>query len=98
MRFWHDSGIGGIPLKIQFSCIYEFCQKPDAMVRDMWDGDEWDIPALAETNKRTDSIWKSDNRMERAKGDVKLDDLGKHEVKRAIDKSQVLSTNHYISA
>ena len=36
--------------------------------------------------------------MEWAKGDVKLDDLGKDEVKRAIDKSQVLSTNHYISA
>jgi hypothetical protein len=30
--------------------------------------------------------------MEWATGDVKLDDLGKDEVKRAIDKSQVLST------
>lgn len=44
MRLWHDSRIGGIPLKIQFSYIYEFCQKPDAMARDMWNGDEWNIP------------------------------------------------------
>lgn len=34
VRFWHDSWIGGIPLKVQFNQIFEICQKPDAMVRE----------------------------------------------------------------
>lgn len=32
LRFWHDAWRGGIPLKIQFSSVFEICNKPDAIV------------------------------------------------------------------
>jgi hypothetical protein len=35
VRFWHDSWIGGMPLKIQYRLVFEICQKPEAKVCDL---------------------------------------------------------------
>lgn len=36
VRFWHDSWVGGMPLKIQYRLIFEICQNPEAKVHDFW--------------------------------------------------------------
>ena len=41
VRFWHDSWLGGMPLKIQFHTLYDICNDPNVIVREAWDGNEW---------------------------------------------------------
>jgi hypothetical protein len=34
VRFWHDTWLGGMPLKIQYRLVFEICQKPDTKACD----------------------------------------------------------------
>lgn len=43
VRFWHDTWLGSVPLKIQYKSIFEIARTPDAMVKELWKEDGWDI-------------------------------------------------------
>lgn len=40
VRFWHDSWLCGMPLKIQFNNLYDICLDQNVVVQDMWDGND----------------------------------------------------------
>jgi hypothetical protein len=40
IRFWQDSWVGNMPLKIQFTDLYEISENQQDLVSDVWDGDE----------------------------------------------------------
>jgi hypothetical protein len=57
VKFWHDSWIGGIPLKIQYRLVFEICQKPEAKVCDLWKEGIWDIPLRRNLHGATLDEW-----------------------------------------
>ena len=43
-RFWHDSWVGGMSLKIQVNNMFNICSEPNMWVNEAWDGSDWVIP------------------------------------------------------
>lgn len=39
VSFWHDTWVGGMPLKVQYRHLFEICQNPEARIKNLWIGD-----------------------------------------------------------
>lgn len=89
VRFWHDSWIGGVPLKIQFRYIFDICQKPNAMVGDFWGNGNWNIPVRRCLTGESLDEWQD---LLATIDQVNIENAGEDDVRWVIDKSQTYST------
>jgi len=89
VRFWHDTWIGGIPLKLQYRLIFEICQNPEATVKSLWKESGWDIPLRRSLHGATLDEW---NDLQGVLQDVGLDGLEDDEVNWVLEKSRNFST------
>ncbi|KAG2610150.1 hypothetical protein PVAP13_4KG200833, partial [Panicum virgatum] len=42
-RFWIDTWLGDVPLKLEFPRLFACCRSRDIVIRDCWEQDEWDV-------------------------------------------------------
>lgn len=78
-----------MPLKIQFHNIFVICLNRDALVRDMWTGEDWFIPLRRDSHGNLISEW--DELLELLNS-VHLDSKREDEINWVIDKTPNFTT------
>jgi hypothetical protein len=89
IRFWHDSWVGNMPLKIQFASLYEINENQQDLVSDIWDGDEWDLTFRRNLQGSWTEEWTA---LQKILEGVQFDSTKEDSVKWVLDKTNQYTT------
>jgi len=92
VRFWHDSWLGNMPLRIQFDSLFQICEDQEALVEEVWNGDDWDLSSRRSLSGTLIGEWQL---LRGLLEEVSLDISRGDEVKWVLDKSQVFQPGGY---
>jgi len=89
IRFWHDSWVGNMPLKIQFTSLYKINENQQDVVCDIWEGDEWDLAIRRNLQGTWIEEWTA---LQQILERVQFDSTKEDSVKWVLDRSNQYTT------
>jgi hypothetical protein len=92
VRFWQDSWLGNMPLRIQFDSLFQICEDQEALVEEVWNGGDWDLSSRRSLSGTLIGEWQL---LRGLLEEVSLDISRGDEVKWVLDKSQVFQSGGY---
>jgi len=78
-----------MPLRIQFDSLFQICEDQEALVEEVWNGDDWDLSSRRSLSGTLIGEWQL---LRGLLEEVSLDISRGDEVKWVLDKSQVSTT------